>query len=962
MISKLHEKRKKLVIDMNENNYNASEIVANLYSETSHFIYELLQNAEDSEATTIEFNLQDDYLSIIHNGKLFNYDDVNSITTIGFSTKKDDLNKIGKFGAGFKSVFAITNTPQIHSGNLHFEIIDYIVPNIIDKIELEENYTNIILPFNLETIDRLKIYNIISDKLEKLEFESLLFLKNIKSINWKFNDKYGKYQKSIKESDTCNYIDISTSLNDKVNTKSYIKIDKQIEINNKNLTLSIAYGMEDYKIIPIENSMLSVFFPTKVPIYYNFLLQAPYKTTPNRENIPFEDEENKTITAELSKLVGESFLILKKEKLLTIDFLESMQFDAIYYHSQLFMSVYEEVKKSFLLNELLPTSCKNFAKSTDIILVENNDLLEFLKNEDILKITNKPYVFCKHYNSSFTIFLQRILSVSVFKNDDALIKIDTEFLLTKDDNWLLSFYSLLAKQNFYIHYLATKNIIKLNDNSFTTLYKSSNDEKVQVYLPSEKNTRFKVLNNIFIENTVLESFIEKYKITKPNNIAELKEFILPKYITTPSVEIEEYLKDFNRLIEIYNLSTVSEKKQIISLCENKFILLSCNSKFCQANNIYHDTEELKNWFQKSVDIDFIDSSINTEESKDFLIDININLVPMFIHSDFGIHGLKNNLDNISISDSLMVWNYLIKYLEINYINKDDKNIHYASKTVSCLKLVLNKVNWLKSKNDDEFRKPSEIIFQDLDSRYTCTDEIKKYLIIEIQFKLDKIKQIEEELNCVFVEKEEFNEFKKWKEEKANKNKDVEIAQNTWKSNIEVNSIKNIQVKSYTKSSYRQDLSYQSKSNYSKNNFPTDSYKYENSFENKKAIGDWGEIFVNNYLTNKYKDVSNIEVKWLNQNSYLGIGYDFTILENGIEIEYIEVKSKLSYTPSSILISGTQWEWARDLYNNNNGDKFKIYIVLGAGNNDASINIISNPIKEWKEGNLKANPVNIELFN
>ncbi len=504
--------------------------------------------------------------------------------------------------------------------------------------------------------------------------------------------------------------------------------------------------------------------------------------------------------------------------------------------------------------------------------------------------------------------------------------------------------------------------IKLNDNSFTTLYKSSNDEKVQVYLPSEKNTRFKVLNNIFIENTVLESFIEKYKITKPNNIAELKEFILPKYITTPSVEIEEYLQDFNRLIEIYNLSTVSEKKQIISLCENKFILLSCNSKFCQANNIYYDTEELKNWFQKSVDIDLIDSSINTEESKDFLIDININLVPMFIHSDFGIHGLKNNLDNISISDSLMVWNYLIKYLEINHINKDDKNIHYASKTVSCLKLALNKVNWLKSKNDDEFRKPSEIIFQDLDSRYTSTDEIKKYLIIEIQFKLDKIKQIEEELNCVFVEKEEFDEFKKWKEEKANKNKDVEIAQNTWKSSIEVNSIKNIQVKSYTKSSYRQDLSYQTKSNYSKNNFPNDSYKYENSFENKKAIGDWGENFVNNYLTNKYKDVSNIEVKWLNQNTYLGIGYDFTILENGIEIEYIEVKSKLSYTPSSILISGTQWEWARDLYNNNNGDKFKIYIVLGAGNNDASINIISNPIKEWKEGNLKANPVNIELFN
>ncbi len=164
MIKELQKKRLKHKQSCIDNNDNSHEIIAHLYSETSHFIYELLQNAEDSEATTIEFNLDDEFLSILHNGKLFNYDDVNSITTVGYSTKKDDLNKIGKFGAGFKSVFAITNTPQIHSGDLSFEIYDYTLLSEIDKIELQDGYTNIILPFNLETIDKLKLYQIITRK------------------------------------------------------------------------------------------------------------------------------------------------------------------------------------------------------------------------------------------------------------------------------------------------------------------------------------------------------------------------------------------------------------------------------------------------------------------------------------------------------------------------------------------------------------------------------------------------------------------------------------------------------------------------------------------------------------------------------------------------------------------------------------------------------------------------------
>ena len=77
----------------------------------THFVYELLQNADDALATEVCFELFSDKLIFYHNGsKDFSLKDIISITGVGNSTKKDS-GSVGKFGVGFKSVFAITDTP-----------------------------------------------------------------------------------------------------------------------------------------------------------------------------------------------------------------------------------------------------------------------------------------------------------------------------------------------------------------------------------------------------------------------------------------------------------------------------------------------------------------------------------------------------------------------------------------------------------------------------------------------------------------------------------------------------------------------------------------------------------------------------------------------------------------------------------------------------------------------------------
>ena len=82
-------------------------VTEELYPDQTHFLFELLQNAEDARATELHFILSAEGLAARHNGKrLFSEGDVEAITSIGQSQKREDVNQIGKFGVGFKSVFA----------------------------------------------------------------------------------------------------------------------------------------------------------------------------------------------------------------------------------------------------------------------------------------------------------------------------------------------------------------------------------------------------------------------------------------------------------------------------------------------------------------------------------------------------------------------------------------------------------------------------------------------------------------------------------------------------------------------------------------------------------------------------------------------------------------------------------------------------------------------------------------
>ncbi|MBF0457890.1 MAG: hypothetical protein HQK99_08350 [Nitrospirae bacterium] len=146
-LAELNTKRKNWVASSRENNFDFDSLLAGLYNDPSHFVYEILQNAEDASAKAVSFELFEDKLDIRHNGRDFDFKDIEGVTGYGNSTKKTDLTAIGKFGVGFKSVFAVTETPNIFSGEYSIRIEDFVVP-VEMAINDRKEGTLIRLPFN----------------------------------------------------------------------------------------------------------------------------------------------------------------------------------------------------------------------------------------------------------------------------------------------------------------------------------------------------------------------------------------------------------------------------------------------------------------------------------------------------------------------------------------------------------------------------------------------------------------------------------------------------------------------------------------------------------------------------------------------------------------------------------------------------------------------------------------------
>lgn len=97
---------------------------SDLYRDSKRFVYELLQNADDSAINGVKvkvaIKLFGDKLIVAHTGKAFDARDLRGITGVDDGTKKNAIDKTGFKGIGFKAVFGQSNHVVIFSQGEYF--------------------------------------------------------------------------------------------------------------------------------------------------------------------------------------------------------------------------------------------------------------------------------------------------------------------------------------------------------------------------------------------------------------------------------------------------------------------------------------------------------------------------------------------------------------------------------------------------------------------------------------------------------------------------------------------------------------------------------------------------------------------------------------------------------------------------------------------------------------------------
>ena len=468
-----------------------------MYSDSTHFVYEILQNADDHGATEVLFKLSKDAVMIEHNGEPFKEENVKAITYFGKSTSREDLVKTGRFGIGFKSVFAFTATPIIISRPEHFQIYGlYRVREYPYPEDFSSSRTRIILSFNHESEDPDFVeelvsaeaaYRQISECLTKLDMNTLLFMRNIREISWEIENRSMRYWRED-EIDDNNRLTILTN---GVLEKKYLVFSKvPTWENEEHKAVEIAFAInEQHHITSIDDDLLYVIFQTTENTGLRFLLNGPYRTNPARETISKKDPFNIHLMKVTCELMKELLPKIRKRKLLNLQFLSVLpnkEDEPRGFYSPLHDTIINEFRNE----KLTPTKRKgHFAPALDLYQ-GSSELSELIRDADLAILLGKDPLLslwvaipeqirgrdekgrfiedenARKQNKRINDFLDT-LDIPKWTDEDLIDVLMSntesvvEWLKQKSDKWHQNFYAYLEDSSFSYYYKPKLRILRI---------------------------------------------------------------------------------------------------------------------------------------------------------------------------------------------------------------------------------------------------------------------------------------------------------------------------------------------------------------------------------------------------------------------------------------------------------------------------------------------------------------------
>ena len=619
-------------------------LLSDRYDDRTHFIYEILQNAEDAlkkrgdwtGQRVVQFALDSKGLTVSHSGKPFDEADVRGVCGIGESTK--ELTDIGRFGIGFKSVYAYTDMPEIHSGREHFAIDNYVWPEATKKKGISPEETQIYIPFRgKEPAAKDEVLS----GLQRLGPRTLLFLREIEEISWFVEGKpSGQYRRHNVDAPCENARRVrivgQSNAEDDV-TEEWLVFSRDVFNEGQSAGyVEVAFALdekdENSSVKEVEDSELVVFFPTILPTHLGVLVQGPYRTTPSRDNVPERDSWNQHLVQETATLLVDALKDLRDLSLLSVSALRCLPLSAILFSERSrFGPLFQAVKETLLTESLLPAHNGKYTSGQNAKLARTQALRELIGPQRLSSLFPSDGRI-SWVNDEITQdrepilhrYLTDQLGIDEITPERLIPLLTKEFLEAQPDSWIKRLYEFFHGQNALFPRLRRSSLVRLEDGSHTVF---SVGQYLQAYLPGKTPTDFPTVKRATCNSKKSREFLESLGLRTPDPVDDVIAHILPRYAENlVDIGSRRYPNDIERILSAFSSDSREQRARLVkALNEVKFIasvdMGSGEKRFARPGDTYMATERLRTLFKDVPDVLMVDNSrrcLSGENARDFL--------------------------------------------------------------------------------------------------------------------------------------------------------------------------------------------------------------------------------------------------------------------------------------------------------------------------------------------------------
>jgi hypothetical protein len=764
-----------------------------LYTDRTHFIFELLQNAEDAGASSIQFNLCEDRLEVRHNGRPFNEADVRGVCGVGDGTKSEDLTQIGKFGIGFKSVYAYTAAPEVHSSSESFCIKNYVRPHPVEQRSLDASQTTLfVFNFDAKDIDPERSVSEIGYRLRSLNARTLLFLTHLSEIDYTLPDgTSGAYLREETSRDIARQITVVGQDQSQDAAETWLIYSRPVQVpdSNNRVHVEIAFQLQyrergkEETVARITESPLVVYFSTEKDTRLGFLIQGAYKTTPGRDNIPKDDDWNATLVEETALLLGDVLPSLKRLGLLTVSLLESLPIRMDDFPTDsMFYPIAAAVRKELMNHALLPTNDGTFVSARNAKLARGASLIRLLNKDQLRPLFQSSTAInwlAKEITQANTrdlrTYLMTELEVEEVTPESFAREITPAFLESQPDEWIAALYGYLTSQEalwrpprkyYEGGLLRCKPILRLQDGSHVAPF-MPDEVTPSAFLPPTEETHFPTVKRSIVANEQAAEFLDQLGLAKPDVFDEIVETVFPRYTGMPDERIpqNEHQSNIRKILRAMSSDSEDGKRKIRSAAEGTPFLQAINQHgeimLKPPDMIYADTPNLRRYFENCSNAWFLhEATAEYPLETGIWDDLGVAQLPRRMPfsgglpeedeerstreetiRNYDLDGLQSFLSSLAIlpadeqkPSSLVLWNFLEKHLNGNArLFKGRYEWFYRSKqTKSFDSRILSRVldaQWIPTKYG-ELKSPGDITIGELPDECAGSHELIDALGIE----------------------------------------------------------------------------------------------------------------------------------------------------------------------------------------------------------------------------------------